>query len=398
MDALYRSDTTYFARTNHRNQDRLFGIKHADRLLHTYIIGRTGTGKSTLLETLITQDIHKGNGVALLDPHGDLVERLAARVPEHRRRDLVYLNVPDLSQPYGYNPLKRVRPEQRSLAASGIMEVLRSRWDGRSWGVRMEHILRNTLLALLDQPEAKLPDILRMLLDKRFRADAIRHIQNPTVRGFWEQEFKHYSFATRADGIAPIQNKIGAFLADPLLLRILTKPTHRISLRQIMDQGKILLVNLSKGKLGDDTASLLGGLLVSTIGLAAFSRADIREGDRRDFFLYADEFQNFTTSSFVGMASELRKFHVGMICANQYMHQLDPDIRHAILGNAGTLISFRLGAEDATFLQKEFQPKFDAVDLLNLPNHCIYLKLLIDGAPSLPFSAATIQPEEVAAA
>ena len=383
---------TYFARTWYRTTRTPFGIKRNDRLSHIYVIGKTGTGKSTLLETLLRQDAVRGEGFVLLDPHGDLVERVHAGMPENRKKDVVYLNVSDPLQPYGYNPLKRVVPEKRPLAASGLLDVFKKMWSD-AWGVRMEHIFRNALLALLDQPSATLPDLLRLMTDKHFRKRAIANTGNPQVRSFWEREYEHYSIRMRADGIAPIQNKVGAFLADPTLYRILVEERKAISVRRIMDEGQMLLVNLAKGQLGEDTSGLLGGLLVTTIGLAAFSRADIPEERRRPFFLYVDEFQNFTTLSFATMASELRKFRVGLILAHQYLHQLEHDIQHAVIGNAGTLICFRLGAKDASFLGREFQPVFDGVDLLNLPNHRIYLKLMIDGEPSKPFSAITIKDE-----
>ena len=314
-----------------------------------YIIGKTGTGKSTLLERLILSDIEAGEGLALVDPHGDLAERIAARIPAHRRDDLIYLNVPDRSQPFGYNPLKRVAPERRPLAGSGLLEVFEKMWP-EAWGVRMEHILRNALLALLDQPQASLPDVLKLLSDKGFRKEALRHIENRQVRAFWEHEYEKYSDRMRADGIAPIQNKVGAFLADPTLYRILTNPERPINIRRIMDEGKILLVNLAKGQIGEDASSLLGGLLVTTIGLAAFSRQDTDAAARRPFYCYLDEFQNFTTLSVANMLSELRKYRIGMIVVHQYLEQLDPAVRHAVLGNTGTLISFRLGPKDASVI------------------------------------------------
>lgn len=387
----------YFARTNFRNQQKIFGIKPADRLSHVYMIGKTGTGKSTSLETLIRQDIEAGEGLALVDPHGDLVERVAKTIPEHRRADVVYFDVPSPTQPYGFNPLKRVIPEKRPLAASGLLEVFHKMWGDRAWGQRMEHILRNALLALLDQPQATLPDLLRLLRDDRFRMTVARNVQNPQVRDFWLHEFPRYSYRYRAEAIAPIQNKVGAFLADPKLYRILTQPEEAISIRKIMDEGKILLVNLAKGQIGEDTSSLLGGLLVTIIGLAAFSRAEVPADERRDFYVYLDEFQQFTTLAVANMIAELRKYHVGMIVAHQYLYQLDPDTRYAVLGNVGTLISFRLGPKDAAFLAKEFQPKLDTVDLLNLPNYHIYLKLMIDGTPSRPFSAVTLPPSDLPA-
>ena len=384
----------YFARTNSREMSRVVGIKQKDRLSHLYVIGKTGAGKTTLLETLIAQDIDQGRGCALIDPHGDFVERLAERIPAHRQSDMIYFNVPDASQPYGYNPFARVSPGMRPLVASGILDVFKKMWDD-AWGARMEHILRNALLALLDQPSATMSDILLMLTDKNFRWRALRHVQNEQVRTFWASEFPKYSFRYQADGIAPIQNKVGAFLADPTLRHILTRGDGQLRLRTILDEGKILLVNLSKGKIGADSSSLLGALLVTSLGLAAFSRANVEEATRRPFFLYIDEFQNFTTLALADMLSELRKFGVGAVLAHQFLHQLDPDIRHAVLGNAGTLISFRLGAHDAGLIAREFEPVFGRIDLLSLPNHDIYLKLMIDGTPSKPFSATTLQPREI---
>jgi hypothetical protein len=389
MNSFTPDPITFFARTSYRHSRQRFGIKRKDRLSHIYVIGKTGAGKSTLLETMMLQDITRGEGFTLLDPHGDLVERIAQAVPPQRRKDMIYFDVSDPEQPYGYNPLKRVAPEKRSLAASGILEVFHKTWGERAWGQRMEHILRNALLLLLDQPEATLADLLRLFRDETFRRNAAKNCSNGMVRDFWLLEFPKYSrFA--AEAVAPIQSKVSAFLSDPTLCRVLTMAKRPIHIRKLMDEGKILLVNLAKGKLGEDSASLLGGLLVTTIGLAAFSRADIPEHDRRAHWLYVDEFQSFTTLSLANMLSELRKYKVGMTLAHQYLHQLDPDIRHSVLGNAATLISFRLGAEDAAFIAREFDPKFSATDVLTLPNYHIYLKLLIDGEPSKPFSAITL--------
>ena len=385
---------SYFGQTNHRDPTQTFGIKQRDRLSHLYVIGKTGAGKTTLLETLVTQDISAGRGCALIDPHGDFVERVAANIPTDRQSDVIYLDVPNPSQPYGYFPFTHVRADLRPLVASGILDVFKKMWDD-AWGARMEHILRNATLALLDQPSATMPDILLMLTSKDFRYQAIRNIENEQVKAFWRSEFPKYSSRYQADGIAPIQNKVGAFLADPTLRHILTREDGQLRMRSIMDEGKILLVNLSKGRLGEDSSSLLGGLLVTSLGLAAFSRANVREEARRPFYVYVDEFQNFTTLMLANMLSELRKFGVGTVLAHQYLHQLDPDIRHAVLGNAGTLISFRLGAEDASLIAREFEPVFDHIDLLNLPNHDICLKLMIDGSPSRPFGGTTIPPEHL---
>jgi hypothetical protein len=272
------------------------------------------------------------------------------------------------------------------------LEVFRSSWDARSWGTRLEHILRNAILALLDYPDATLADILRLLGDKAFRLRVLAHVENPEVRAFWLRDYEHWPPRLRLEAIAPVQTKVGAFLADPRLARILTKPEELLHIRRTMDEGKVLLVNLSRGQLGEDSASLFGGLIVTTIALAGFSRADVPQEARRPFFLYIDEFQSFTTRTIANMMSELRKYEVGLILAHQYLAQLEPEIRHAVLGNAGTVVSFRVGPEDARVLAGEFEPKFAPLDLLSLANHDICLRLMIDGAPSAPFSATTITP------
>lgn len=385
---------SYFARTNARPPHRMFGIKQADRLFHTYVIGKTGTGKTTLLETIAVQDMMRGRGVAVIDPHGDLAERLVAQVPR-TRDDVVYLNAPDLSQRYGYNPLRRVRADRIPMAASGLMEAFEKLW-GEAWGVRMEHILRNTLYALIEFGEATLPDVLRMLTDKAFQRTVLARVQNEQVRAFWTTEFPNYNPRYRQESIAPIQNKVGAFLADPRLYRMFTSPPVDLHFRQIMDEGRILIVNLAKGRLGEDSANLLGALLVTTLGLAALSRADVEEQRRLDYHVLIDEFQSFTTLSVANMVSELRKFHVGLVLAHQHLYQLEPQVRHAVLGNVGTLVSFRVGPEDAETMGREFEPVFAREDLVNLANHDIYLKLMIDGAPSKAFSATTLHPGDLA--
>lgn len=392
--SAHNKEIAYFARTNTREPLHTFGIRYADRLGHIHVIGKTGTGKSNILEILFRQDMENGAGIALIDPHGDLAERVQEASGLTRVHDVVYVDVADPRQPFGYNPLRHVRQDRRTLAASGLLEVFKKMWPD-AWGPRMEHVLRYALLALLDYPDATLSDILELLTERSFRNTVIRHIKNPQVKEFWTVEFKGYSPRFQQDSIAPIQNKVGAFLADPILRRFLTEPEQPLRFREMMDKGKVLIINLAKGRLGEDSAHLLGGLLVTTIGLAAYSRADTPEPERRSYYLFVDEFQNFTTLALANMLAELRKFRVGTVLAHQYLDQLEPDIRHAVLGNAGTLISFRLGGKDAPFVAREFMPKFSAEDLVALPNHQIYLRLMIDGEPSKPFSANTVTPGEL---
>jgi type IV secretory pathway TraG/TraD family ATPase VirD4 len=386
------NDVALFARTDFRDSDKVFGIKEADRRAHMYVIGKTGTGKTTLLETLIVEDLQAGRGLALLDPHGDLVERVLRRMPEDRRRDVIYLNVPDPDLKLAFNPLEPVAPDRRMLAASGILEAFQKLWP-KYWGPRMEHLLRNALLALLEMPAATMADILRIMSDTDFRRQVARQVTNGPVREFWLQEFEQYTKAFRTEAIAPVQNKIGAFLANEYLHRILVQPRSSFDFRKVMDEGKILLVNLAKGRLGEESAALLGSLLVSHLELVGLSRADIPEQARRDFYIYLDEFHTFTTLSVATMLSELRKYRVNLILAHQYLAQLEPQVRDAVLGNVGTLVSFRLGPEDARILAHELAPQFAPTHLMALPNFHIYLKLMIDGTPSQPFSARTLHPE-----
>jgi energy-coupling factor transporter ATP-binding protein EcfA2 len=386
--------TAVLATTDFRNNRVPFGIKETDRRAHLYLIGKTGTGKSTLLETLMRHDIKAGNGFALLDPHGDLVQKICDLVPFERQSDLIDFDVSDERQPYGFNPLVGIRPERRSLAASGMLSVFKHLWND-SWGPRLEHLLRNSLLTLLEQRNATLADILRLFDDKDYRRKCVANLSNQQVKKFWLSEYEKYPERLRGEAIAPVQNKVGAFVTNPLLNRILTRPEKPLNLRSIMDSGKILLVNLAKGKIGEDTALLLGSLLISRMGLAALSRADTPEEERRDYYLYLDEFHSFTTLSLAQMLSELRKYRLNLILAHQYLAQLEIPIKDAILGNAGTMIAFRIGATDAELIAPEFAPEITATDLTNLPNYHIYLKMMIDGAVSKPFSAVTITPDSI---
>lgn len=379
---------TYFARTNHRNAGMPFGIRKADRRNHMYIIGKTGTGKSTLLKTLVLQDIAAGEGLALFDPHGDLSEEVVSLVPSSRRGDLIYLNVPDRSFAWHFNPFAGIPKEKHALAAAGMVEVFKKLWPDE-WGPRLEHLLRNVVFTLLEAGDTTFADIPRLLSDREYREATVKKVSNAMVREFWEKEFAGYSPPFRAVVTAPLLNKVGAFLTDPLLHSILIGERSSFDLRRIMDEGKILVVNLAKGKLGEGPAALLGSLLVSHLSLAAMERADRPQEERRDFYLYLDEFHTFATLTLATMLSELRKYGLNLILAHQYLSQLEAEVRDAVFGNAGTFITFRVGALDAPTVARELSPTFEADDLLSLPNFSVYLRLMIEGEPSKPFSAWT---------
>jgi hypothetical protein len=386
-------DLTWLCRESWRDRKRLIGIMRKDRRFHAYVLGKTGVGKSTFLEGLIRQDMVRGEGLALVDPHGDLAEDVVRAVPESRRADLIYLNAPDIANPLGFNPLERIPPARRSLAAQGLLDAMKKIWSD-AWGPRMEHILRNCLFTLLDQPEATLADIGRLLHDKEYRHAAVEKVGSPEVRAFWEWEYEKYPWTYRASVIAPIENKIGAFLTDPFLKRILTARRSSFDLREVMNTGKILIVNLAKGRIGEGPASLLGALLVARMGLEGLGRAEQDPASRRDFYMYLDEFQTFATESLANMLSELRKYRVNLILANQYLGQLSDDVRLAILGNVGTLLSFRLGPEDARLIAREFDGDVSASDLMSQPNYEMYLKLMVDGTASRGFSGRSFPTKQ----
>lgn len=384
----FREDrVTYLGRVNARNRGTLFGIKRADRRSHMYVIGRTGTGKSTLLLNMIRQDMIAGEGLAVFDPHGDMIHAVRS---SPSLREVVIVDPADLNSQVGFNPLEGIPPLRRPLAAANLVEIFRKIWAD-SWGPRMEHVLRNTFLALLEVPGASFADIPRLYSDSAFRSGVTGRLTNPQVRAFWTEEFKRYPLNMRAQVTAPIQNKAGAFLADERIMRFLGGRERRLQVREIMDSRGVLLVNLSKGELGEGPAALIGSLLVASIGLAGLARADLPEGQRKDFQVYLDEYPAYATLSLANMLSELRKYRVNLVLAHQYLSQVDTAIRDAALGNAGTLIAFRVGAQDAPFLAREFLPELEAEDLLRLPNRHIYLKLMIDGAVSRPFSATTLK-------
>jgi hypothetical protein len=382
---------TYLGRTNTTRNPTVFGIRQVDRRSHIAIVGKTGTGKSALLQNIVCQDILAGRGGALLDPHGDLIRAVLKCVPESHRQNVVVFDAADLSLSYRFNPLGGIAPEQRALAAAGLVEVFKKIWSD-DWGPRLEHLLRNVVFTLLERPDSSLADIPPLLADRTFRAAMVADIADPVVKEFWTNEFEKYSPAFRSVIVAPLQNKIGALLTDPTLRRILTEPGEPIDLRGIMDGGKFLLVSLDKGRIGEGPAATLGSFLVSHLALSAVARSDTPESDRRDFGMVLDEFQTFTTLAVATMMAELRKYRVGMILANQHLSQLDPAIRDAVFGNAGTIVSFRVGGADAAFLAREFAPTFSGEDFIGLPLYHTYIRLLIDGEPSRPFSATTLPP------
>jgi GTPase SAR1 family protein len=378
-------DISYFAKTNFRNEGKVFGIRQRDRLMHTYILGQTGVGKSTLIKTLIHQDILHSRSCLLIDPHGDLVQSVLENIPPSDQHRLVYLDATDPNCNIGYNPLRKVSFEKRALVTSGILDILKKLWED-AWGVKLEHILRYTLLALLDQPQANFQNILDMLLDKSYRSQAIQHIESESVKNFWLKEFPKYM----PYDLMPIYNKIGAFLGYPIIKKILIENTNRISLRQIMDNRKIFLANLSKGHIGSDVSHILGAFLITAVSSAAFSRVDTLEEEREPFHVFADEFHAYSSLSLVNMLSELRKFKVSMTLTHQYIDQLDKEVLNAIIGNVGTKIIFRAGHHDAAIWAKEMPP-FTPLDFMSLPNHHIYVTLMIDGVPSKAFSGITMQ-------
>jgi hypothetical protein len=354
-----------------------------------YIIGKTGTGKSTLIENMVISDIKAGYGLALIDPHGDLAEDVLNYVPKRRIDDVIYFNPADTEYPIAFNPLAKVNPEYHHLVTSGLISVFKKVWS-EFWGPRLEHILRHSILTLLEYPDSTLLDIPRLLTNKDFREEVLQSVTHQQVKEFWLFEFEKYSAWLRSEAISPILNKVGQFLTSKPLRNIVGQKKNTFRFRKVMDEGKIFIANLAKGKIGEDNCSLLGAMLVTQIQLAALSRADIPENRRRGFYLYVDEMHNFVTLSFADILSEARKYGLNLTLSHQYIEQLDEKIRAAIFGNVGTMISFRVGAEDARYLAREFHPVFDETDLVNLPNYNIYLKLLIDGLTSKPFSAITL--------
>jgi CxxC-x17-CxxC domain-containing protein len=384
-------DITVVGQTNFRGRHRAFGIYPDDRRRHMYLIGKTGVGKTTLIQNMLIQDIAAGRGVCLVDPHGDVAERVLDAIPPERINDVVYFDPADVDYPVAFNVLEAIDPQYKYLVASGLVSSLKKIWAD-SWGPRLEYILRNTILALLDYPSSTMLGIMRMLSDKAYRKKVVENISDPVVKSFWVNEFANYNERFRSEAISPIQNKVGQFLSSAIVRNIVAQPKSTIDMKDIMDNGKILIINVSKGRIGEDNSALLGAMLITKLQLAAMDRASIPEEERRDFYLYVDEFQNFATESFATILSEARKYHLNLIIAHQYITQMEEVVRDAVFGNVGTMISFRVGAFDAEYLEKEYAPEFSETDLVNLDKYNAYVKLMIDGVTSKPFSMQTIPP------
>ena len=372
-----------------RNQGSFpFGIRLPDRLSHLYVIGQTGTGKTTLIENMALQDVEVGIGCCVIDPHGDLADRLAATMGERA----IYWRVADPSSPYGYNPLTHTSAALRPLVVSGLIDALKSQWAD-AWGVRMEHLLRYAALALLEMPQTDMRDILRIYLEKDFRKEVLTQVQDEQVLKFWQEEFPAMNYKTAADGIAPIANKMGAFLAHPVIRRAICEPDEPLRFRRIMDDGQILIVNLEKGRLGADLANVLGGLLVSSIMHAAFTRADLPEAERRPFMLYIDEFHSFTTEALADLLSETRKYRLGVTLAQQHTFQASPPVFASVMGNCGNLICFRTGALDAPAMAKQLG-QVEPQDIMMQPNYDAYVRLLVNGERVRSFSMTALPPKD----
>lgn len=378
-----------FGKTEFRGSLSNFGIKQDDRRRHMYVVGKSGMGKSELLKNLAIQDIQDGRGLCFMDPHGDLIEDLLDYIPQERVKDVVYVNPADMQYPVAFNVLEKVGFDQRHLVADGMMSVFKKIWVDQ-WSARMEYILNYTILALLESEGSTLLGVNRMLAEKEYRRQIVDQVSDPEVRAFWTQEFAKYQDKYATEATAAIQNKIGQFVSNPLIRNLIGQVKSSFNMREAMDQQKIILVDISKGRIGEDASRLLGAMIITKVQLAAMSRVDVPRHERPDFTLIVDEFQNFATASFASILSEARKFNLSLVVAHQYVKQLDEAVADAVFGNVGTLISFRVGADDAELLEKEFMPEFEATDIVNLGFRQIYLKLMIDGVTSHSFSAMTM--------
>lgn len=389
-DSSLDDEISAFGLTNFRGMNHQFGIYRSDRSRHVYAIGQTGAGKSGLLELFALSDVYHNHGYAIIDPHGDLAVDNMRFIPSHRIKDVVYFNPADTAFPLGFNPMEVTDPNMKNNISSEIIGVLK-RMFGESWGPRLEYILRYTILALLDRPQTTMLDITRMLTDKKFREDTLSYSTDTVVLNFWRIEFASWNDKFQAEAVAPVLNKVGAFTANPIIRNIIGQPQSTFNIREIMDDGKILIVNLSKGLIGEDNAAILGAFLVTKIQLAAMSRSDIPKiEDRRPFYLYVDEFQNFATDSFATILSEARKYGLNLTVANQYVSQMSDTVRDAVFGNVGTMICFRVSADDSPLLSKQFEPQFEPNDLLQMHNRHFIINMVIKGEKSPAFSATTL--------
>lgn len=384
-----KKDINFFAQTDFKNMSTTFGIKNDDRRKHAYIIGKTGAGKTTLIANMAIDDIRKGRGVGIIDPHGDLSELILDYIPKRRMNDVIYLEPFDQNRTFYLNVLETRNNQQKDLVTSGIVSIFYKLYK-ESWGPRLEYILRNVIMTLIETPNATLVDVLKLLSDRGFREKTLSVIKDPVIKDFWEKEFARMPDSLKAEAISPIQNKVGQFVSSKFIRNIIGHPKSTINLEEIMNEGKILILNLSQGKLGEDNASLLGAMIITQIQLAAMNRSFMKEEERKDFFLYVDEFQNFATGSFVKILSEARKYRLALTLANQYIDQLELPVQKAIFGNIGTLISFVVGASDAYLLMKEFAELYTENDLVSLGKYEIVLKLSVDGMTSAPFPAKTL--------
>ncbi len=384
MNNPFKPQTTILGETLGRSASRPFGIYRKDRLFHCLILGQTGTGKSTLIQNMAVQDIRQRNGFCLIDPHGDLAEALRPHLPE----GAVYWDVADPDCPFGYNPLTYVAEKYRPLVASGIIDALKKQFAD-AWGARMEHLLRFALLALLSRSGSTLADIVPMFTDKEFRSRVLQSVTDPEVMKFWRDEYAKMNYKNAFDGVAPIANKLGAFLSNPVVRKALCNPEHPLRFRKLMDDGTPVVINLSKGRLGSDVSDVLGGLILAMVTQAGYSRVNQPEVQRRPFLVYVDEFHSFTTDAMAGMLSELRKFKVGLILAGQHTGQISRSVLDSILGNVGTQIVFRLGAQDALLMARQLGG-IEPDNLVNLPNYQMFIRLMIDGVQSKAFSAKTL--------
>lgn len=384
-----KEDINFMAKTEFKNKMTVFGIKMKDRRKHVYLIGKTGTGKSTFIANMAINDMRNKRGFAVIDPHGDLSEILLNYVPSFRVNDVVYLDPSDPEYAFALNPLEVTNAAQKELVVSGIVSIFNKLY-GHSWGPRLEYVLRNCLLSVIDMPDATLLMVTEMLINDDFRAKVLRQLKDPVMQSFWNNEFAKMHPRLKSETISPILNKVGQFTSSALIRNIIKQPKSSVNLQKIMDEGKILLLNLSQGKLGEDNAALLGAMTITKLQLAAMGRVNQKEEDRRDFYLYVDEFQNFATTSFIKILSEARKYRLNLIIANQYIMQIPEDVRAAIFGNAGTMLSFIIGAGDSPYMAKEFGERFKEEDLLALGNYQAIIKLAIDGITQPPFLCYTL--------